>query len=549
MLDFCVATHGYAAASSSMYGIAVRMSDTMRMMSFRVRRVRSETPPSKLLRMVRVGLPLLRIYAVLRRHASEMNTSVRPSRRRLQRITMLLAALVLALLIVLGALALVIRLKAVAFDVVTLAGAEIPADDDGHTNILLLGKGDDDHDGIDLTDTIMLASIDAEKTRSVVLLSIPRDTYLLSTQRMGRGRINSLYRDYKIALRRQGRDDDEAAREALRELGEEIGAQLGITVHGVVLVNFSGFVQIVDELGGVEVDVPQTIVDPEYPGPQYTYETFRIEAGHHLLDGSTALKYVRSRHTTSDFSRSARQQQVLSALAHTIEQQGLIRHLGRVSDILSILAENFESTFTSRELLGIASLGRSIDPSRLLSVQLSDRNGLYGTLAEPGGLLYAPPREEFEGASVLLPVSIPEFPVTWKQVQSFTHLLTTQRALFLRPSSIAVLNAGAPSGAARSLANEMLRYAFGIDSVQNLGRRGKDDRVTSSIVVRPLPASSDAAATARSAIARATATFLGATLGIPVLTTDDPLAFQDHRADIALILGKEYHYVPLQDLL
>ena len=519
------------------------------MSAFQVRRVRaSDDRPSPLRRFVRIGLPLVRIFAVLRRHALELRETP-PRHRRLQRLTMVVIIALVTVLILFGALKAIVRLKEIALGMMTIAAADLPTDPNGYTNILLLGRGDKDHDGIDLTDTIIVASLDPSRTRSAVLLSIPRDTYFLHTENMGRGRVNSLYRDAKVALRREGMSEKAASMQALTLLGEEIGVTLGIKIHGSIVINFSGFEQVVDLLGGVDVDVPAAIVDPEYPGPNYTYETFRIDAGQQHLDGATALKYVRSRHTTSDFSRSARQQQVITALATRVKEQGIIRSISRINELLGIVSENLESTFTSRELLGLAMMGKSIDPRLVLSIQLSDRNGLYSSLAEPGGFLYAPPREDFEGASVLLPVSLPETPVTWKQVQTFLVTLVVERALFLRPASLAILNAGAPSGTARMLGAELTRYAFRVDDIRNFGKRGRDDRETSFIVVRDVPDTADDAARVRGKIAKATATFLSTTLGIPVRNDDASIAFDETNASLAIVLGKTYDYRPLQDLL
>ena len=180
--------------------------------------------------------------------------------------------------------------------------SEAPATDAyGHTNILLLGKGDATHDGIDLTDTMMIASMDPKKTKSVVMLSIPRDLYLLSTEKMGQGKINTMYRDYKISLIREGKSKDVASKLALKELATELGKALDIQIHGVAIVDFSGFTEAVDALGGVDVDVQSDLVDTEYPADETSYTTFSIAAGHQHLDGETALKYARSRHSTSDF--------------------------------------------------------------------------------------------------------------------------------------------------------------------------------------------------------------------------------------------------------
>jgi LCP family protein required for cell wall assembly len=89
---------------------------------------------------------------------------------------------------------------------------------------------------------------------------------------------------------------------------------LGIRVHDYVAVDFNTFITIVDAIGGIDVNVPYNISDPEYPDMNYGYDPFYIKAGEHHLDGTTALKYARTRHGDSDFSRAERQQQVMYAI-------------------------------------------------------------------------------------------------------------------------------------------------------------------------------------------------------------------------------------------
>ncbi|HLD71390.1 MAG TPA: LytR C-terminal domain-containing protein, partial [Candidatus Peribacteraceae bacterium] len=189
-------------------------------------------------------------------------------------------------------------------------------------------------------------------------------------------------------------------------------------------------------------------------------------------------------------------------------------------------------TMTIRELVSAAKMGTDIDRTRMLTMQLSDRNGLYGTLAEPGGFLYSPPRDLFEGASVLLPVSIPEYPVTWKQIQALTELLFRSRALYLSHTQVSVLNAGAKSGLARTLATELARYGVELSTVENAGITKQKE----SFVVP------------RTDAEKHVATFLSTLLSIPVGTLPADLP-PEKAAAITIIVGSDYSYEPLQVLL
>lgn len=262
------------------------------------------------------------------------------------------------------------------------------------------------------------------------------------------------------------------------------------------------------------------------------------------MSGGTALKYARSRHSTSDFSRSARQQQIIVAAGEKAKSLGLLTHLGKIGNIMGIIAKNMETTFDTRQLLGLAEFGKKIDRTKIINMQLSDANGLFGGLTDRGGFLYAPPREEFDGAAVFLPVSIPEFPVTWKQIQTLTKLLSRNRDAFASSPSITILNAGAKEGYARVLGGELLRYGFNVVKTRNFGKAPNPSFEHSWLGFR-----TDATPQPADTAKEASVNLLGRTLGIAVSKTPDIAAFGEEQPDIVIVLGKDYHYAPLQDLV
>ena len=499
-------------------------------MSFRVHRVSDETGEERPRRWASWTVFLLKVagpVVVWLRSVQKQHEEEHRRARRiavLKRIVVVLISILCAFLLLAGVARALIGLRVLSLQTFfAITGSDLHADEEGATNLLLLGSGDESHDGKDLTDTMMVVSIDP-KTKSAILLSLPRDLYVLDTENMGAARINSLYRDYKGYLKYTDKlDEARASEQAIMELGKEVGIHLGIDIHYIAKIDFIGFVQAIDELGGVDVDVPYDIVDVEYPGPNYSFETFELTRGMHHLDGETALKYVRSRHTSSDFGRSARQQQLLKALAEKVQKEGFLRNAGRITNLLGIIGDHTQTTMTTREILSLAGLAMKVDTGKIISLQLNDRNGFYDDLPEPGGLLYNPPREYFDGASVLLPLSIPENPVTWKQIQLFVDLLQEHREAYLARPRIRVLNAGAKPGLARKLANELTRFGFEIAEIANAENR---DAPTTTVI-------------AGKDIAPSFSELLGA-----LVTT--PEGFPANYIDIAV--GKDYVYQPLQDL-
>ena len=481
---------------------------------------------------IKLSGPALKLYQLWQKRHEE---KVRQRKRiiLLKRTLLVLVAILVSLLLLIGIAKGLLSINILTFDsVVRVAGVPPPVDEQGHTNILLLGQGDRDHDGKDLTDSIIIASIDPQNTKSAVLISLPRDLYFLKTEKMGKGRINSFYRDYKGYLRfQEGMEAEAASMEAIQELAKEIGRKLHIDIHHTVKIDFIGFVEAVDALGGVDIDVPHAIVDTEYPDENYGFQTFEVQAGLQRMDGETALKYARSRHTTSDFDRSARQQQLLAALSQQARESGIASDPMKIAELVRILSNNVKTTMTIKELIGLADAAQDLDRSKIITMQLNDRNGLYGSTIEPGGLLYTPPRDLFNGASVLLPVSIPEFPITWKQIQALTQLITQHQEVYLERANISVLNAGAPSGTARKLANELEAFGFSITNIDNASI-GKQE--TSFIIANGQYA--------------ATASLLGEFFNIA--PTDAPIGLtQDEVAHCTIVLGKDFTFAHMQDLL
>ncbi|MCF7844598.1 MAG: LCP family protein [Kiritimatiellales bacterium] len=457
--------------------------------------------------------------------------------RLLKRVFVILISVLVVFVIIAGIAQALFSVEILSFSrLASITGTPPITDENGFTNILLIGQGDGDHDGKDLTDTIMLASIDAENTNSVVLLSFPRDLYLLHTEKMGKGKLNTFYRDYKGYLKYMKEMDDAiAAEEALKELGDEIGRHMDMQVHGVIKVDFVAFTQAVDALDGVDIDVPYDIIDPEYPDSNFGFDPFEIYKGPNHLDGATALKYARSRHTTSDFGRSARQQQLIRALAQKAKEEGLIKKPGTLLNFLKIYNDNVESTLTTSDMIGLLSLLKNLDKDNVVTMQLSDRNALYDGFIEPGGFLYTPPRDLFEGASVLLPVSIPEFPVTWNQILTLKKLLFDTRSVYLDNPSVSVLNAGAASGIARKLATELTRYGFNVEVIANASLEKQEESFVATIPAEGKEEEDDLGLFFSSLLS-------AKTMQMPTLPPEEV-------RDVTIVLGKDYSYSPLQSLI
>lgn len=192
------------------------------------------------------------------------------------------------------------------------------------SNILLLGvdlRRDNPEEGV-RSDTLILLHIDPIGGWASVL-SVPRDT-LVDIPGYGEGKITTAFaRAFENTP--DGADGTAFGAALAADTVEQF---LGLRERGeridyVATVDFDGFANMIDAVGGVEVDVPFEIVDTEYPTVDFGYTTITIAAGKQLMNGETALRYVRTRHADSDFGRAQRQQQVVNAIVSRLRSQPL----------------------------------------------------------------------------------------------------------------------------------------------------------------------------------------------------------------------------------
>ncbi len=245
-------------------------------------------------------------------------------------------------------------------------------------NILLLGLDTENQNG-GRTDVMIIVSIHPD-IPAVSMLSIPRDYYAWIPGH-GFAKINTAYS--------RGRDYP-GGRAALVKATVEYN--FGIPIHYYALVDFQGFIRIVDALGGVDVPVECEFHDT-FPDPANPEQGIDIDLypGIQHLDGQHALWYVRSRWSTSDFDRSRRQQQVLRALYRQARNGGI---LGRIPELWDALRQTVETDLGLKEMVYLGWIGTRLDWANVKSRFIippyvepwTDPNGAYVLLPVPGAL-------------------------------------------------------------------------------------------------------------------------------------------------------------------
>ncbi|MFH0838478.1 MAG: LCP family protein [Patescibacteria group bacterium] len=352
-------------------------------------------------------------------------------------------------------------------ELIFAAGSDLDKDEHGYTNILILGDGGHERDGADLVDTIMVASIDYEKN-AVSLFSIPRDFYVQADNELGiiyGGKINELYRNHKNVM-----EDEEDRFQLFKRAAGKI---VNLDIQYYVRLDFNAFVDVIDSLGGVSVDVQEDIYDPYYPNDTDDgYTIFSVKKGLQEMDGETALKFVRSRKTTSDFDRALRQQLIIDAVQQKAMSKEILTSPGKLKDLYYAVEGNVNTDMGIRELIELASFGKKLDRSHLVRKVIHDDPG------QEGGFLYTPERELYGGQFVLIP-----FGDNYELIHKYADLVFNQREIFYEPAKIEILNATRLSGIARNAAYQLVRFGFDVETIDNYyGPDNEKDYLAESII-------------------------------------------------------------------
>jgi len=286
--------------------------------------------------------------------------------------------------------------------VVATVSASNLKETDGRTNLLLLGSDKRSVGTInsELTDTLLLVSI-GRVEHDVVLLSLPRDLWVEDPNGY-KSKINEVYTNNKL-----NEADNISGGDAIMQVTEDV---LGVPIHYYATINFELFKNVIDILGGIEVNVDRSFVDYYYPvegkenAPENErYETVAFDKGPQTMDGDRALKYVRSRKGTNgestDFARSERQQKVIAAVKNKALSLDTLVNPTKIKELYDLYSSQVDTNINFSDVQSFYLLSQQINFDRITSVVLDDRSA-----ADEGGLLYAPTGNElYQGRYVLIP--------------------------------------------------------------------------------------------------------------------------------------------------
>ena len=365
----------------------------------------------------------------------------------------------------------------------------LKGEDQDRINFVLLGMGGPNHDGANLTDTIIVGSF-KPSTKRLVLMSLPRD---LSVPIAGYGwrKINSAN---ALAEAKEPGSGGQATADLIGEI-------LEIPIHYYFRVDFAGFVKIIDDLGGIEVEVDNTLDDYSYPimgeedNPDYysRFEHLHIDAGQQTMDGELALKYARSRHGLgaegSDFARSKRQQKILMAIKEKLFDANNLFKPKLIMNIISDAENHVSTNLTPEELVSAWQLAKDMKAENIINLSLdnSPTGLLYDQKGADGAYLLVPRAGDFREIiaqfnEALLASPVEEAtvsPTTDNNISESSEIVATSPTPTIDPADLPakanakldIRNSTAVNGLAARTRTKLQKYGFTMVNVSNTSHK------------------------------------------------------------------------------
>lgn len=324
---------------------------------------------------------------------------------------------------------------------------KLKGEGDGRINVLLLGMGGPGHQGGDLTDTMLIMSIDPIN-KNAALLSLPRDLWV-KIPGDGYQKINAAYAYGKEGSRSKKEKDKINA--GLASLDKTLSPVIGIPIHYRALVDFAAFKQGVDAVGGVTFNVPEALYDPtiawENKGNPYI-----AKKGIQTMNGKQALLYARSRETSSDFARGQRQRQLILALKEKLFSVGTLSNPVKASAVLDSFGDNVYTDFSVNDIMRLQQIFGKIPSDKIGSLDLTTPPHNLVTTANMNGLSIVQPRAGL---------------TDYSQIQNYLRNALKDSFIAKENSQIAIYNSTNIVGLATASANKLKSYGYNVTVVDN----------------------------------------------------------------------------------
>jgi LCP family protein required for cell wall assembly len=324
---------------------------------------------------------------------------------------------------------------------------------DGRVNILLLGRGGDGHAGADLTDTLLLASIDPVNKKAA-LVSLPRDLWVTGSAG-GSSKINAVFAFAKEKALAKGSSKKDAEDAGLKAIQTQVESVLGVSIHYRTMVDFKAFQDAVNTVGGVDVNVTEDTAVSEHLWNETTRQKYFLDVtpGLQHFDGQRALFYARSRHTSprGDFDRAERQRLLIEALSKKIASAGTYTNPVKLSQLMDNFGDHVTTDMSINDAVHLVKLGKGIG-SNFDSVDLADpakplfKTGMIGN------------------QSVVMPTAGTG---DYSEIQALIRSRLKDGYITKENANISVLNGTVSPGLATEKADELKTYGYNVGTVDS----------------------------------------------------------------------------------
>lgn len=349
---------------------------------------------------------------------------------------------------------------------------KLKGEDSGRVNILLAGNSADDpgHDGANLTDSIMIVSIDT-KNNTAFLLSVPRDLWV-QTDNNGWQKINDAYVDGQT----NGFSAPGYPSGGMGELEQIVSQKFGIPIDYYALINYAAIKEAVDAVGGITVNIQSS--DPRgLYDPSRDYATHgplvKLTNGEHVLDGEQALDLARARgdaygsygFANSDFTRTQNQREMLVALKQKADTIGVLANPAKLSSLADAIGNNVTTDFNLSQVHRLYDLTKMIKGSGIQSLSLNNADGK--------DLLT---NYDSNGQDSLIPaLGINNY----SAIQAFVAQQISSNPVVKENASIVLLNGTQTYGLATAVKTRLVAQQF---SVSQIGNANTSSQVATSII-------------------------------------------------------------------
>ena len=425
----------------------------------------------------------------VRRKRQEVTPARWSSRRKwIKRVAIVLAVLVVGIGAYVGIKTIIAGTNVFQGSILDIfQNVPLKQDVNGRSNILILGTSEDDpgHQGGDLTDSMMILSIDQHK-KNAYMISIPRDLYVQYDRACASGYEGKINVYYGCVHAGKGAEAD---RKALGEAGSFIGKIFGLNIQYGVNVNYTVMRELVKAVGGtITVNIegngpvpygvkPGSVMDSNFDwkcgaGDWKVSYAERLKrcptrghfidypAGPAVLDAEHALYLAQARGDSSptwglaqsNFDREKNQQKIIKALRDKAVSAGVLTDFSKVSAVIDALGNNLRTTFQTKEFRTLVSLAQDIKSEDIRSVSLIDGDDPIMTTGN------------VNGQSVVKPAA---GTYDYTQLQSLIHQKLSSNPIIQEAATVSIYNASGIAGAAQTEAEKLEADKFTIGTVDN----------------------------------------------------------------------------------